>query len=76
MGGLEMEDDSQVVEEPEFNPGVADCKDAALSTHYSSTHSFNTFIFYLARAPAVVPGAGETEINDTGMALSSCPHVP
>lgn len=37
-----------------------------------STHLFFTF----ACTPAVVLGAGETEINDTGMALSSCPPVP
>ena len=38
-------------------------------------HSTRLF-FTFACALAVVPGAGETEINDTGVGLSSCPHVP
>lgn len=44
-GSLESEGDSQLVVEPEFNPGVSHCKDSALSTYYSLTHSFNKFIF-------------------------------
>lgn len=59
-GGLEDEADSQLVVEPESNPGVSDHKDPAHSAQASSTRSSNG---------SVVPGARETEIKDTGMVL-------
>lgn len=74
---MESDDDSQLVVEPEFSPGVCPTAKTLLFlpiTHLliHSTHLFFTFAY----APAIVPGAEETEINDIGMVLSSCPHTP